>query len=283
MRDMPHVRAPDGIRIHYTSEGREDRPAVVLLMGLGAPGLLWFDVPARLRDDAEHPYRVIVVDNRGTGESDMPKRPFSMGRFADDVALVLDDAGVDRAFIVGMSMGGMIAQHVALRHPSRVRGLTLMCTSAGLATARFATPTMVGTLLSAPFVKPGEGEKIIGRLLLAPSRQHEAKKVMAQYASALRKSRPSPEAFARHIGAILTHFTLPRLSSITVPTAVVTGADDALLHPSHSRVLAKRIPNARLEVLPDVGHGIHSSDPEAVRRSLAWVREQAERRETPGR
>lgn len=274
---MPHVRAPDGIRIHYTDHGSADRPAVVLLMGLGAPGIFWFDVPEQLRDDAEHPYRVVVVDNRGTGESDMPKRPFTMARFADDVALVLDDAGIDRAFIVGMSMGGMIAQHVALRHPHRVRGLQLMCTSAGLVTAKMATPTMVSTLLQAPFVKPGQGEKIVGRLLLAPSRQHEARKVMQQYASVLRKSRPSPEAFAYHLGAILTHFTLPRLSRITAPTAVVTGADDALLHPSHSRAIAKRIPHARLEVLPAVGHGIHSSDPDAVRRNLAWVRAQAER------
>lgn len=274
---MPHVRTSDGLRIHYALHGAPDRPAVVLLMGLGAPGTFWFDIPERLAADDEHPYRVVVVDNRGTGRSDMPTRPFGMPRFADDVAQVLDDAGIDRAFVVGMSMGGMIAQHVALRHPERVRGLGLFCTSAGLISARFATPFMLGTLLSAPFTKKGEGEKVLGRLLLAPSRQHEAAALVHQYRDAMRDSRPSPEAFARHLGAILTHHTLLRLDRIRVPTAVVTGDSDALLHPSHSRVLADRIPNARLEVLPEVGHGLHSSDPDAVRRTLSWLRSQTDR------
>src|SRR3954471_2156363 len=121
-----------GARIHYTVRGeRGAGPAVVLLQGLGLSSRFWFDVPELLTSEAGVPRYVVAIDNRGTGGSDKPRRLWTMGTMADDVIAVLDHAGVEEAFIAGISMGGMIAQHVALRHPSRVRGLVLLATTSG--------------------------------------------------------------------------------------------------------------------------------------------------------
>ena len=127
---MPFATARNA-RIHYTVHGDRRGTPVVLLQGLGLSSRFWFDVPELLSEDAETPRRVIAVDNRGTGRSDKPRTPWTMSTMADDVAAVLDDAGVEGAFVVGISMGGMIAQHVALRHPTRVKGLVLLATTAG--------------------------------------------------------------------------------------------------------------------------------------------------------
>ena len=108
-----------GARIHYTEHGTRGRgPAVVLIQGLGLSSRFWFDVPELLAHDPHGPRYVLAIDNRGTGRSDKPRRLWTMGTMADDVVAVLDHAGVESAFVVGISMGGMIAQHVALRHPS---------------------------------------------------------------------------------------------------------------------------------------------------------------------
>src|SRR5690349_4091284 len=128
---MPFVTRP-GADIHYEMQG-EEGPVVVLLQGLGLSSRFWFDVPDSLWKDPARPRRVITIDNRGTGRSSRPRgwAPWTLGTMADDVAAVLDDAGVADAVIVGISMGGMIAQHVALRHRTRVRGLVLLATSPG--------------------------------------------------------------------------------------------------------------------------------------------------------
>lgn len=275
---MPHATTTDGLRIHYTLEGPSDAPAVVMLMGLGASGRYWFDAPDRLREDREHPHRVLVVDNRGTGSSDAPRRLFSMTRMADDVAQVMDHARIDRAYVVGMSMGGMIAQQLALRHPERVRGLALFCTTAGLRHGPLVHPRILRTLLSAPFVKKGQGERIVGDLLLAPSRRHEAATLLREWGPVMRAERVDAGMFFLQLGAVLTHRTGSALERIACPTIVVTGDSDVLVRPGHSRYLAKRIHGARLEVLSEVGHGIHSSDPDAVPRSLRYLRAKTEGR-----
>ena len=115
------------VRIHWESHGESRGPAVVLVQGLGLSSRFWFDQPARL---SKH-QRVITLDNRGTGRSDKPRRPYRLPQMADDVARVIREANAGPAIVVGISMGGMIAQHVAMRHPKDVAGLVLIATTPG--------------------------------------------------------------------------------------------------------------------------------------------------------
>jgi pimeloyl-ACP methyl ester carboxylesterase len=121
---MPHLRA-NGINIYYEEYGTGE--PLVLIMGFTVSSVGWH---WNLADFAKH-FRVIAFDNRGVGQSDKPNVPYSMATFADDTAGVLDGLGLNTAHVFGISMGGMIAQEFALRHPQRVKTLTLGCTNCG--------------------------------------------------------------------------------------------------------------------------------------------------------
>ena len=122
---MAWARARDGVRLHYEATGRRDAPPVLMIQGLGADKHLW-DLQ---RIPLSFGYRVIALDNRGAGRSDKPFGQYSLDQMADDAIAVLDAEGVDRAHVVGASMGGAIGQVIAVSHPQRVRSLTLACTA----------------------------------------------------------------------------------------------------------------------------------------------------------
>ena len=124
----------NGTKIYWDEQGAG--PPILLIMGLGYPSLMWY----RTRPVLANSYRTIALDNRGVGHSDVPRGPYSMAVMADDAAAVLDAAGVSRAHVYGVSMGGMIAQELALRYPLRVQSLVLGGTAAGGPTAVRAEP-----------------------------------------------------------------------------------------------------------------------------------------------
>jgi 3-oxoadipate enol-lactonase len=245
-------RTRDGIawRAQGPLEADAAGEPVLLIMGLGASSRLWY----RLLPSISARYRAILFDNRGTGDSAPVRSRLTMRSLADDALSVLDVAGEESAHVVGASMGGMIAQHLALDHPERVRSLVLACTSAGgqpgvppwrlLATV--ALRPLVGTRLSFPLIAP------------------------ALYASATLKDRPerAREDLARRIAdssspittyaqmaAIATHDTRSRLGALAeTPTLVVHGLEDSLVPPKHARGLAELIPGARLVLVPRCGH-----------------------------
>jgi 3-oxoadipate enol-lactonase len=144
---VPFATGSGDHRIHFLEYGSRANPTIVLIQGLMLDGRFWFDVPAQLAADPELPWHVLVPDNRGVGQSDMPKRPWLMTDMADDIAAMLDAAGVRKAVLAGISMGGMIAQQVALRHPERVRGLVLMATTPGLPHGKLPGLRTLGDLM----------------------------------------------------------------------------------------------------------------------------------------
>ncbi len=256
-------------RIHYTAVG-DDGPVVVLLQGLGLSSRFWFDVPHALATDPARRRRVIAIDNRGTGKSHRPRGVWTIASMADDVAAVLDDVGVKDATVCGISMGGMIAQHVAIRHPSRVRGLVLFATTPGFPYSALPDRTTVLRLLSLPLGGKRASQNLT-RLLLPESKWHRAREIFRDWPNAMRDEPTRPGTFAAHLFAASTHRAAARHDRIRCPTVVVTGDSDSLVPRANSELIARRIPGAELEIVPDTGHAVFAEDRDLVRRMVARV------------
>ncbi len=232
--------------IHYETRGDAAKPPLLLIMGLALSSNAWDRLPEIL---SEH-FHVLVFDNRGTGKSARVGRAYRMRDLADDAAAVIEAAGAHSAHVFGISMGGMIAQELALRHPARVRSLALGCTFASWRRAKAPTwRTKLDLLmLNLGRVSPD----IIARILVS-SEWHESNPGAAL--EWIRRAEHTKLRYATaQMLAIARHHALPRLSQIRAPTLVITGDADRLVPPENSRVLARSIPGARLLLLPGAGH-----------------------------
>jgi pimeloyl-ACP methyl ester carboxylesterase len=260
---MPYAVNAKARRIHYETFGSEG-PVVVLIMGIGVSGRFWLTIPKTLASDPAQPRRVIVIDNRGTGQSDKPFTPWTMAHMADDVATVLDAVRVQKADVVGISMGGMVAQHVALRHPDRVSGLVLMCTFPGLPLGRLPSPRAVYTLVKG-FAGGMKGSEF-QRLVYPDSQMERVKELIKQgiWREAVKAEVFDLRTVIYQLLAVATHYAGHRLHTITCPTVVVTGTDDRLIPPENSRRMARRIKGAVLTELPEVGHDMITLAPDAA-------------------
>jgi len=262
------------LELYYEEHGSGD--PLLLIMGLAADSRAWlFQVP----DFARH-YRTIVFDNRGVGRSAKPPGPYTIHEMADDTAGLLDVLGIARAHVVGVSMGGMIAQELALRHPERVRGLVLACTypepDAEVERQRQFSMAQFGATVAA------DGEMRIDLTALDPMLffQHllprvfnqafidqELPKLMQLFSGALQYGF-SMEAILGQVAAVMGHRATDRLHQIKARTLVITGDADLLIPPANSRVLAEHIPNARLVTIPGGSHGFNFETPERFNREV---------------
>ncbi len=271
---MSYAKGPGGARIHYEVHGDGER-TVVLLHGLGLSSRFWFDLPQRLSVGPD-PWRVVTIDNRGVGRSDKPLGSYGMPTMADDVASVLDHAGFDRAYVAGISLGGMIAQHVALRYPSRVEGLVLLGTSAGFPHMRLPSARWLASFLALPFdgrLRPRRNvARSLARLLLSEKDVARAPELLAGWPAALQTDPTPMRVYMSHLAAAVGHSTGFRLCQISCPTVVVAGDDDCLLPQYNSRILARLVPRAHLEFVVGAGHIITASHPECLGRALERVK-----------
>jgi 3-oxoadipate enol-lactonase len=198
-------------------------------------------------------YRVVALDNRGAGRSDKPFGHYSLEQMADDAVSVLDDLGIDSAHVVGASMGGAIAQLVALRHPQRVRSLTLACTACRHHPWR--RELLAGWATKATEQGMGKMTAEAARWVIGP---RSFRRVFPAFGwlGPLALGRPA-HAFAAQVRAILaTDETMAdRLADITVPVLVMVGNQDILTPRGDSEELAERLPNAELVVISGAAHG----------------------------
>jgi 3-oxoadipate enol-lactonase len=279
---MPLAKGSGGARIHYDVRGSSQQ-TVVLLHGLGLSSRFWFDQPERLSGGAD-PWRVITIDNRGVGRSDKPLLPgaYTMRAMADDVAAVLDHARVERAHVAGLSLGGMIAQHVALRHARRVDGLVLMATSAGFPHMHLPKAKDLARFLALPFdgsLRRPEVRSSFARLLLGGDDVSRSSELLAGWPNALQTDPTPQRIFMAHLkAAVFSHSAGDDLHRVTCPTVVVTGDDDALLPQHNSRTLIGLLRWAHLDVVRGAGHIIPASHPECVRKALDKVKSMAQTR-----
>ena len=240
----------NGAHLYYEVYG-EGEP-LLLIMGLGANHLGWAaQVPVYAQE-----FRVIVFDNRGTGQSDFPEGvDLTIPLMADDAAALLDFLGVDAAHVYGISMGGMIAQEMALRHPEKVRSLILGATSPGGPHAIAPDAQALQGLLDQGAavdraVNPALLEVLFSPAYLAEHGSELLEKLggMADYPAT------SPEAYAAQLRAAARHDTYDRLPDIAAPTLVLHGTDDPLLPVGNARILAERIPGAKLVLFEGARH-----------------------------
>jgi 3-oxoadipate enol-lactonase len=246
---MPTVSA-NGVRLFYEETGAPDAPSLVLIMGWGGDHTAWaFQVPALAVD-----HRVIALDNRGVGQSDVPEGPYTIPGMAADVVGLMDALGLARAHICGASMGGMIAQELALRHPARVRTLQLHCTAPIIdAYGHFLIDTLVA--VKARGDREENVRAVMPWLLCRKTMVERPDFIRFWIERALAYPYPTGyEGLARQADAIRAHDTTARLGEIRVPTLLTTGAEDILVPPASSRELHARIPGAELVTIPDAGH-----------------------------
>ena len=260
---MSRARYADsgGVRIGYELRGRlhRRRPWLVLIQGMGLDRHGWGRVPGKLR----RRFRLVLVDNRGCGRSDRPAGSFTVADMAGDVVAVLDAAGVRRAHVLGVSLGGMVAQELAIRHPERVDGLVLACTTPGWPFA-YPMPAPSVRLIAATARLPAEAawRRHMENALSARTVRDQpelVERLLARQGSLLADSgtlSAQAAAGARYAGRL-------RQAGIRARTLVLHGGADTVVDPRNGRLLAARIPRAELRIFPGLGHLFFWEEPDS--------------------
>jgi pimeloyl-ACP methyl ester carboxylesterase len=231
------------------------RPWLVLIQGMGMDRRGWGPVLSRLR---RH-FRLVLVDNRGVGHSDLPAGSFTVADMAADVAAVLDAAGIRRAHVLGASLGGMVAQELALRHPDRVDDLVLACTTPGWPFA-YPMPARSVRLLARTARLPAETARLRhteNALAAGPDRPELVRRVLERQGS-----RPPGSGVLSTQAIAGSRYAGRTVARIRASTLVLHGGADTVVDPRNGRLLAARIPGARLVTFPGLGHLLFWEDPD---------------------
>ena len=242
---MPYANN-DKTKIYWEEHGAGE--PLLLIMGLGSSLKEW----RRILPPLAKNYRVIVYDNRGVGETIASDEAFTIPLMATDAKAVLDAANVESAHILGMSMGGMIAQEFALSFPEMTRTLTLAVTFCGGLEAVFPKPEVMFALQGGNVRTPEDAFWAMAPYIYDPNTPRE---IIAEDLSAREGKFTAPANFMRQLQAIMTwQGTHPRLSNITAPTLVIGGVNDQLIPCANSKIIADEIPNSKLVELENSSH-----------------------------
>ncbi|MET0415158.1 MAG: alpha/beta hydrolase [Actinoplanes sp.] len=270
---MPDVRV-NGVDIRYETTGNPADPALLLIMGLGAQLIAWPDEFCAAL--AGRGFHVIRFDNRDAGLSsslddlgvpdisaifggDPATVPYRLADLADDTAALLKELGVDRAHVVGASMGGMVAQQLAIDHPGLVASLCSIMSTTGDRTVGHPSAEAIGLLSRPPVASREEaitnavaGSKVIGSPGYPAAEEEIRRRATAVYDRSYR-----PAGFARQYACILgSPDRTAALGDVTVPALVIHGEDDTLINVSGGRATAAAIPGAELLTIPGMGHDL---------------------------
>jgi len=264
---MPKVSVGD-IELYYEEHGSGD--PLLLIMGLGADANGWM---LQTPEFAKH-YKTIVFDNRGVGRSAKPAGPYSIPQMADDAVALLEHLGIERAHVCGVSMGGMISQEVALRHPQRLRSLVLGCTyakpDAGVMQNSSQSASNLGGAIDAngnvqidlSQLDPMMFFQTLLPLTFNPSFiETDLARIMQLFSGSLEFGFDL-NAIVAQVQATMAHDTSSRLNQIKMPTLVITGDNDLLIPASNSDYLAEHIPAARLIKVPGGSHAFNLETPD---------------------
>jgi len=242
------VAVSGGTRIGWREQG--DGEPLVLIMGLGGSGRAWW----RLLRNLPPSVRAISIDNRGTGDSDPIRGHFTLHDLAADVLCVLDAAGLESAHLMGVSMGGMVAQHLALEHRDRVASLILGSTTG--ASLRGAPPwRLLGAGALRPFVGPERTWELLAPSLYAPETLRDRPELVEEDLHTRGDELQDSRTVAAQLFAVAAHNTLGRLAELTgLGVTIMHGAQDTVVPPARAHELAAAIDGARLVIIEECGH-----------------------------
>ncbi len=258
-------------RLTYDVLGRGT--PLVLVQGLGMPGLVWRGLAKNLAQDD---FRVVLPDNRGTGRSSRTAPPYTTDLLAQDLACVLEDACDGPAIVVGVSLGGMIAQRLALTRPELVSGLVLASTTCGLPVARPPAPSILASLVRLGLMRSRVSLEELGALLTHPD-SHEIVGPLLEGWAEVFETHPTPmSTYLAQLSAAAHHNTGFELGRIHVPVESIAGERDLLIPTINAKIIADRIPNARLTLVPRAGHHFFDEHPGSLEAAISRVRRRVE-------
>jgi 3-oxoadipate enol-lactonase len=245
---MPHKNVGD-VSIYYEIKG--DGFPLVMIRGFGSSLYQW---SPEMIDQLSKRYRLLLFDNRGAGRTNVPKGEYSLKMMAGDTVGLMSALNIHRAHVMGISMGGMIVQEIALHFPERLGKPILACTTPGRTHAVPAAPEVMDILIN-----PGATSEEIARntlSILHPKEYREKNPEMIEQVTRRFLAYPiTPEGRSRQMGALVNFDSFDRLGQINASTLVLTGSRDVLVPPENSNILAERIRGAKLAVLEGMGHG----------------------------
>ena len=244
---------------------------LLLIHGLGYARWGWEPVLPALAGR----FDVILFDNRGIGESDAPPGPYTVAGMASDALKVLDEAGVERAHVVGTSLGGMVAQELALSAPERVDRLVLACTTPGGPKAHPMPQVTVDLLTAAASLEPAVALRRFVENALSPETVTGRPEVVERVLEHRRATAQDTAAWGAQAAAGAAFDAYDRLAAVTASTLVQHGTEDVVVDPRNSDVLSELVPGARLETFPGTGHLFFWEEPERFVASVASFLEAA--------
>lgn len=233
------------IELHHEEHG--SGPPLLLIAGIPAVASDWRPVAERM---AAAGRRTIAYDNRGSGSSPVTPGPYTTAQLAADAVALLDRLGIERADVFGMSLGGMIAQELAIGWPERVDHLVLGCTHAGVRHAA-RQPREAAQAFALETDDWAERMRALAPFAFARGVDPD---LLERFIDKKTRDVQDPAGYQAQIAAALSHDTFDRLGRIRSPTLVITGDDDRVIPAESSNPLAERIPAARLVVIPGTGH-----------------------------
>jgi 3-oxoadipate enol-lactonase len=246
------------VPLHHSLHGPSDAPVLVLAGSLGTSLEMWDDQVPGLAER----FRVLRYDQRGHGRSPVPPGPYSIADLGGDLLALLDELGLERVSLCGLSIGGMTAMWTAIEAPERIERLVLCSTSAHL-------PPAEAWEKRAAIVRErgvdAVAELVLGRWFTPPFVERRAdtvKRLRDQLVGT------PPEGYAGCCEAIAAHDLRDRLGAIGAPTLVLTGADDPITTPEHGELIAESIPSARFQLVPEAAHLANVEQPEAITQAV---------------
>lgn len=256
----------NGVALHYEITGQGE--PLILIEGLGTATWLWWkQVPELSRH-----FRVIAYDLRGSGWSDKPDEPYSIPMFADDLAGLMDALRIKQAHVLGISLGGYVAQEFAIRYPDKVKRLVLCSTTTNGPSTIPPNPEVIIALMTPVAGKDDLRDRVALSLSPGYATAHpsDVEKMIAW-----RLDNPQPAyAYNRQLMSAVGWTSEGRLGQITMPTLVLAGSEDRVVPPQNADVLAAGIPHAEKVILQGAGHLINVEQPEKfnkeVIRFLTW-------------